>query len=454
MLQLMKEKYRISSKDMRKILDLGYYHYNQAEKQNHYVQLEEKKQSEDSKMIAVKEMIKKWKTKETITYKSIKNIEEQYHFTMEEIRNTFHISKKDLKDLISGQKKKVKIDLYSERDKQECRKRISNSKKYRASKKLIEQVAKQEKVSTKKAGEILGINQVCFKNLMEEKQLTTKIVDDSLKRQVEKIALDLKYLPNNGNRYYKPNEINFMGLFYKIPTDDMLYYLSSGKTTYETYQEALQNNPEGIWIGEKARLSNEYAEQNHNILNSYITRIAKNLCYQYACNYDDMEDFKSEAFEYILTNGGFYEKNLYHNPAKLNTTLIKNVQNVMKNYYTKQPKELGLTLQYGDKEYENMEALRDDRYNPEICCLEEKYSYLNKIEPLHVDIVREISQNNFFSIEYPKKCFSRIARKHNMTDEGFEEVMGEIRTFILKHKLAKETKDGRIISRFNVDEED
>lgn len=450
MLEFVKEKYRVSPKDMRKILGAKYVDYSKAEKQDGYIKITAKEPQKQKE-----EIVKKWKHKDTITNKSICNIMKEYHLTYDEVGEIFGLPKKEIQLIQTGQKKKVNINLYSEEDREECWKKIGNDKKYKSSKKIIEQIAKQEKISTQKVGKIFNITQNRLNKLMKEEQLTVRINNENLKKKVEKIAIDLKYLPNNGERYYKKDEIHFMAVFYQIQVDDFFYYLAKGKTEYDTYQEAFRNNPKGVWlIGKKIKLSNEYEEANHQFLEYCIGKTAEDLRIQYACNFADKEDFKSEAFEYILRNGGFYEKNLYYNPKRLNDTLVKNVAFVMRSYYARLPKELGLTLTYDGKEYENQELLEDNRYNPEICCLEEMYSYLDEIEPLHQSIVKDIKRNDWFVIDYPKQAFSKIARKHKMTNEMFGRTIEEIMAFVIKNQLVKITKDGKVISRFFVDEED
>lgn len=448
MLQFIKEKYRISSKDLRSILKADYYRYNKAETKNAYLKLENDTYIEKQK----EEIIKKWKNKDDITIKSIRNIIEEKKLTFEEIGKILEISKKDLEELKSDKIKKVKIDLQTEKEKQEYRQKIENGRKYKLSKKLVEQFAESEGMSIGKAGKILGIDSYKLKKLIEQKQLTIKASDHKLKNQVEKIALDLKYLPNNGNRYYKEDETNFMSLFYKINSDDIFYYLASGKTEYDTYKEALKNNPNGVWIGEKCRISNEYIERNYELLRKMILQIANKIIAIYNCNEFDKEDFVSEAFEYILRNGGFFEKNLYYDEEKLNFILTKNLSYIMQVYYKKQPKDFRIICYSNGVEYENEEILRDDRYNPELYLTENRYSYLKEIEPLHKKVVEELSRNKEFAINFPKKFFSRTARKYQMKEDEMEEVMGEIRAFILKNDLIKITKDGKIISMFYVDE--
>lgn len=320
------------------------------------------------------------------------------------------------------------------------------------SKKTIEQIVQEEKISIDSAAAIFGVQKYRFRNLMAEKQLTVKVIDENKKNKAEKIKLDLKYIENNGERYYSPDELALMSVIYEMPEDDMIFYLADGKTMYTTYSEALKNNPKGVWIGGKTRLSNNYIEGNYNILNYYITQMAENVRFQYGCNYDDKDDFKSEVWEHLLRTGGIYEKNLQYNSKFLNFTLIKNIKYIMVAYYKKKPQELSLNLEYEGKEYENPEALTDNRYNPEVRFLEETYSYLTQIEEVHTDIVRDIDKNSFFAIDYPKKFFTQTATKHNMTEETLEETMSEIRAFILKNGLAKVDKNGRVISMLNVED--
>jgi len=394
MIELIKERYRISSRDIRKFLGNNYAQYIRMEKQNKYLEI-------------------KWDDSQK---------EDKLKFRAEE------------------------------KQKKECRNQITNTKKYRISKELIEKVAKTENVTVEIAGEILGLKKAILKNIMEKKQLTTKLIDKELQYRVAMLELDLKYMPNNGERYYPKEEMEFMSVVYELTIDDIFYYLSDGKVMYEVYLEAFKNNPNGVWIGKKGRLSNEYEEENHKVLDKYITYIAKNMCYQYFCCDDDGQDFRSEAFEDIIENGKFYEKNLCHDHEMLNKILIKRAQFAMRNYYNRLPKELGLTLTYEGKEYENAEILADDRYNPEICCLEDKYSFLNEIEPIHTEIVKDIFENVDFLIDYPQKYLSKRAGQNYMTKDEFEEKMDEIRAFILKSKTAKIDKQGKVIPMFYVDE--
>lgn len=394
MIELFKQKYRISSKDMRNILNAKYQNYKKAEEQNKYINLK-----------------------------------------------------------LTENKHDKKIEKIFEKDKQLCLKKISNSKKYNVSKKTIEQIVQEEKISIDKATEIFGIKKFRYKNLIAGKQLTVKVIDENKKKKIEKIKLDLKYIETNGERYYSQDEIALMSVIYEVSKDDMFFYLANGKTMYTTYSEALKNNPEGVWIGEKSRLSNNYIETNYKILNYYITQIAESVRFQYNCSYDDKEDFKSEVWENLIRTGGIYEKNLYYDSKFLNFTLIKNIKYIMMTYYKKKPYELSINLEYEGKEYENPKVFADNRYNPDMCFLEDTYSYLTQIEEIHANIVRDINKNSFFVIDHPKKFFTQIATKYNLTEEILEQTMSEIRAFILKNGLAKVDKNGRIISMLNVEDD-
>lgn len=448
MINIMRNQYKISDRDMRYILKADYFKYKRATEKNKYLIINGEKKENVNKT----EIINKWKKADIIKYNDIENIQNEYKMEIEEIREIFNISKRNLEKIKQDREKEIKINLYSEKDKQECINKICTQKKYKASKKLIEQIAENERISIEKAGEILGIPKNPLKNVINDKQLTTKIINNKIKYKVEKLALDLKYLKNYGERYYEKQEIALISLMYEISVDDILYYLANGITMYNTYVEALNNNPSGVWIGEKTRLSNKYLEENYEALDKYITRIAKNVRMQFFANDADEKDFKSEAFEYIIRYGGIYEKNLYHNPEKLNLALIKNVQNIMKSYYCKLPKDLALILRYNGKEFENEEALLDNYYNPEIHCLENEYSYFNEICELHTEIVQYFKEHLDFAINYHKNCFAKIAGKYNLTEKMFNQTLSEIQVYILKNKLARIDKNGRIISMFYIEE--
>lgn len=386
-IQVIKNSYRISDKDMRQILGFSYYEYKKAIEENKYIEIkemEEEKQQEESK---------------------------------------------------------------------DCILKIKNQKKYKISKKLIMQIAKEEDMSISKVGEQLGIKKISLEKLMKEQQLTARATDNKIKYKVKKLSLDLKYLENYGERYYQEQELKFICQMYGISVDNMLYYLANGKTMYDTYCEALKNNPKGVWIGKKMRLSNQYLEENYAKINYYITYAAKNMAYLYSANYHDEQDFKSEVMEYILRNGGIYEKNLIHDTDKLNYVLIKNANFIIRNYYLKKPKELAIIIQYEDKEYENAEVLADNRYNPEILQIQEEYSYVKEIDFLHRNIVKDIKADVYFAIDHNKQCFNRIATKYNLSKESMEETLNEIRYFIIKNRLVKFDKKGMVIPMFDVDEE-
>lgn len=133
-LALVKQRYRLSSKDMRRILNANYVTYKNAEQKNNYINI--KKQTTSCPYEA--EIVKKWKKKDNITYKSIFSMKQKYHLTLEEIRSILNISKTDFNALITRKKKKVKIQLYTKQDKQMYANKVQNQKKYKVSKKTIE----------------------------------------------------------------------------------------------------------------------------------------------------------------------------------------------------------------------------------------------------------------------------------------------------------------------------
>ena len=209
MLNMIKKKYRVSSKEIRKIANVTKYTYSRAEKDNVYIKLKTEKV----------------------------NLENE-----------------------------LKGELYSEEDRKKYSQKLDGKRRYRMTKKYIENICKEEKNSILDVGKMLGISKLKLSNLMENKQLTAKVKDMNQKKKVDRIAMDIKYLKENGERYYKQEEIDFFQVFYNVTIQDMLYYLSRGKTIYDTYIEALKNNPKGIWIGERARISNEYIEEQYDNL--------------------------------------------------------------------------------------------------------------------------------------------------------------------------------------------
>lgn len=364
MIKLMMERYRLSDRDMREILGISYILYNRAKNENKAVtvfcQI-----PKDTNFI---EIFEKWKKKDTVTRQDVKEIQDAYRLSKKEIKEKFHISQKEFKELLEGQIETVKIDLYSEKEKYELKKKTNYQNKYRTSKRDIERFAEKEEVSFQKAGQILDINEKRLQKLAEEKQLTLKITGKNTKWKAERMLLDLKYNPIYGEHYYTLEELTLICNGYYLTIEDFFYYKTRSKVMYEMFLEAVQNNPKGVWIGSKTRISNEFIEENYTEIEKAIEKMAQNLCIQLKCDYKD--DFKSEAFVYLLETAGIFEKNLDYNPNLLIHTMLRGIKGVMLTYYQKIGKEWSLERKGKNGYYENAELLQDNRYNPEVCIID------------------------------------------------------------------------------------
>lgn len=396
MIKLLKEKYHLSDRDMRDILGSGYALYKKAIEENKSIAISLKKENK----LNYFEIFEKWKNKEEISYEDVKSIQEQYQLSQAEIQEVFQISKKNFKDLLDGSVQKVKVDLYSEKDRYLIKKKVNLQEKYRVSKKDMERVAQNEGISVQRVGQILDVNQKCLKRLMDGKQLTLKISDKNTKWKVDRMLLDLKYNPIYGERYYTSDELKFICNHYKLDVKDFFRCITRGKVLYETFLEAEQKNPKGVWIGSKTRISNEFIEKNYEKMDKMIDAKARRKCAEWRC--DDKDDLKSEAFEHLLREGGIFERNLDYDEESLVMKLMSQTGGAMLKYHQENVTDWSLQLRGQNGDYENEEALQDNRYNPEVCLIKETYFHVKELDETCQNILKSLKYNDNFAIHYPK----------------------------------------------------
>lgn len=358
MIKFFKENYHLSDLDMRDILGVGYILYKKVIEENKSIAISLKQENK----LNYFEIFEKWKNKEEITYEDVKNIEEQYQLSLTEIQEVFQISKKKFKALLDGSIEKVKVDLYSEKDRYLIKRKVNFQEKYGVSKKDMERVAEDEGISVQKVGQILEVNQKCLKRLMDGKQLTLKISDKDTKWKVDRMLLDLKYNPIYGERYYTSGELKLICNQYWLDVKDFFRCITRGKVLYETFLEAEQKNPKGVWIGAKIRISNVFIEKNYERIEKMIDAKARRKCAEW--KYEDKDDLKSEAFEHLLREGGIFERNLDYDEESLLMKLMSQTGGAMLRYHQANVTNWSLEIRGQNGDYENEEALLDNRYNP------------------------------------------------------------------------------------------
>lgn len=128
----------------------------------------------------------------------------------------------------------------------------------------------------------------------------------------------------------------------------------------------------------------------------------------------------------------------------------------MKTHYLNLPKYE--SLYYISKEgieYERQDIIAVDKYTPGIEeWSPEIFDYIDGVDDIHRNIMKDIGYNSHFVIEYPKKFFNRIASKYNLNRQLMEQTMGEIRSLIKQNNLIRIDKNGNVLPMFYVMEDE
>lgn len=118
------------------------------------------------------------------------------------------------------------------------------------------------------------------------------------------------------DRYFSKKEVLQICEENDIPINKFFRYTAGIRNDgwlLKEYKKALDNNPNGIWIGKRHPLSKEYVKNNIGELIELSNSLNKNFCK------NDRLDFSTQILDFITECLGKYEKNFAYegNPKKL-----------------------------------------------------------------------------------------------------------------------------------------
>lgn len=319
----------------------------------------------------------------------------------------------------------------------EVRKRLIN--KYRLEdlqkieKYALEEISHQEKIEFKDLIFMLGGNR---KILYKEQYSWTRI---NLKKTyyirefIQMIKMDLKYLPQYGERLYTKEEIEKICTTYKVSIEDFLTYISRKRICYYGNFEIIQNNKKGLWIGKNPALSNKFLKENIVLLMEETKKQANIIVKRYCCNW----------MKENLINVGFYCIQ-QHGEIERNFSFNKDIT-IEKLIYKAKFKMLDEMIQYFKSiKYSYVIENMSNKIEEENNKIEEwlgtvQFSLMQKI------IIDKICDNLEQILINKRETIYQICKNLNITINVFRKNIREIQMLLITSNKAKICKNGRVI---------
>ena len=333
--------------------------------------------------------------------------------------------KKIIEELLTGEKVKVKV---------------GQSIDYKEFQDLYEPY--KDKMKEREFARLLGIS--CDNYYKFKKTGKVRVQDYYIKEKIDRI----RYMLNQEPRYYKKEEIEEISEMYEIDINTIIQnILCAGKEKYvSNYTDLLEKRGE-IWIGSTA-CSKKFANTYSKTIIEKAGEISRMLCSKYRCKHMQ-QDIASDTIEYILKKSGEIEKNFYDNKEIAENRICARI-----NFYIKCKclKSLSKSQKY---DFYIRYTYKDDGKRSNIFDIGIKDETTQDIEKEILEEMEEKSKEK--SKENPEeKCIellmknielglsreNALAKTGEMLNLNPEEMLEQLKTYMIKQKRAKKTKDG------------
>lgn len=336
---------------------------------------------------------------------------------------------------------KVRIYLYTQEDREKI---IQSSQKIiqkqRCTLVQLEKLVKKQPYDKEIILEVLGISKNQYEYLKNDKIKSISVSNYETKQRVELCLLDIENLHGYGKREYQLEELKNILDLYGLKVEEFIEYSSQKEIIRKMYKESLLNNKK-IQMNPKTRITNQFLEKNHEILEKKIKDKVTKFCIAHNC-YQERDDYLQNSYEFILTEGGYITENMTHDVEEAIMLLGTRVKaNLMKQYYQR-PIELRIDINYQGKEIaeDQNKNYIDTRFSPE-----EILERQEEITELHRIIFQNIQRNLNFVSDLPEDFFNILAFELEIDTKEMEDLKKEMGLIILQNKLARLDKKGRII---------
>jgi len=326
---------------------------------------------------------------------------------------------------------------------------------------LLELISKQENMIMKDLIFILGISYNSFYKLKNKVRnavflnFNRKLLE--IKDIVNMIKIELRYLPEYGDRFYVDKELEDICARWNITVNQFLEHIHSNPKHYKFNIQVLDNNKKGFWVGKVTQLSNSFVVRNNEKLNKKCKRIATIMSDHYKCA-GYREDFISIAYEKIIEIGGTVEKNfVFDENLQFNILGVKGKYAII-NYYHKYCKDLYYEqfLIDNDTNEDTLNFLADNRYNPEKI-LEDNFGENNQttlfdVKDFHTRICEELMRNLEIIDSDRKYGLKLVADNLGITEKYLEQNIDEMKIITEQNNTVKKYANGTYIPMYDMDE--
>lgn len=359
-ISFLKKLYRLSDADMIRILQIS---------KREYVACMQKKKMliwKDSEVKVTKqekEVLEEFKKKGEINQAEIKELEKTV--TEEKIQYELQISKEDYQKVKKGTRKKVPIVVIEDKEKQKGKKEFYSFLKNK-------DVMTYQELQDIKNGTsypdfyirtCFDISKIKYDALKNGKRKKIILLEESKKRRIDELKIDLKYLAKYGQRDYTKEEIKRLCQDYEIEEKLFLQYVVGKVTLYPYYQKAYDQENAILFIGDEKQATNEFIERNFYQIEKNINQLIYHLAKIYQC-WNEIDNLRSIAYVKIVEEGGKYEVNFSYNPEIAIRLISKMCKYEMMKYLFKVPKELGLIQEIKGNEINLLDTIPDFTYDP------------------------------------------------------------------------------------------
>jgi len=244
--------------------------------------------------------------------------------------------------------------------------------------------------------------------------------------------MDLKYLPEYGERAYTKKEIEKICKRYEVSIEDFITYVNGYKICYYENMEIIMRNKNGIWIGKTPYLSSDFVAKNYEFLRKRLEMIAKKIDNMYDIGIQ--EELLDWGVDTVLKRGDI-EKNLSFDKERIINKLLYRAKFNMIDYAIKYLKRFKTNSQIDNlmyyEQYEKNNSIQQWLYPI-------KFTIIQRI------ILQEIIRR-YNDIESRNAVLRNVYIKLDMKKSEFYNELKNIQKLILDFKKAKIGSDGRII---------
>lgn len=430
------EKYKIGDEEIRILFHISYNQLTKLKREKEYYI-----KNTLGKEITIKEITKKYRYKAYLNPQDIQEIKRRYQFNTKQVAQLFQLPIEKIRNLEKHRTNKVRIYLYTKKD---IEKIIQNSQKAIQKQKCtllqLERIVEKQPYDKEIILEILGISKNQYENLRNNKVKTISVSNHEIKQKVELCLFDVENLHRYGKRAYSIEELENILASYELKLDEFIEYSDKKEIVRKMYKDSILHNRK-IQINPKTRMTNEFFENNYEIIEKKIKRKVTEFCIVNRC-YQEKEDYLQDSYEFLSSEGGYFTENMMHNVEDAIKLLCGKVKaNLIKQYYQR-PLELRIDVDYQGEEIaeDQNKNFIDTRFSPEEILEREE-----EITELHRIILRNIQGKLDFVSDSPQEFFDLLAYELEIDEGELDKLKEEIGFIILQNNLARLDKKGRII---------